>query len=249
MILVVHSLSHVQLTLCGPMNCSTPDSFVLSFIISWNFLKLMFESVMPSNHISGYSHCPQWFWSQENKIGHCFHFSPIYLPLSGGTRWLEVFSPQATCSRPDAIHHIPWPTSFYWDPSHTFPAPLIKHGVAIIGTQNRLVPAQWRWKEVTREEANFQVDHENDLLIKEKTAAGSWETVWKGTKDILGRLFQHRLQFCCLEKQGLLPRLRHTAQISFLCSLEHQWGAGNIRLCGRLKVPYQLNPSFIFKRP
>ena len=127
------------------------------------------------------------FGAQENKIGHCFHFSPIYLPWSGGTRWLEVFSPQATCSRPDAMCHIPWPTSFYWDPSHTFPAPLIKHGVAITGTQNRSVAAQWRWKEVTRykrEEANFQVDYENDLLIKEKTAAGSWEMVWKGTKAI-----------------------------------------------------------------
>ena len=49
---VVHSLSHVQLTLCDPMNCSTPHSSVLSFIISWNFLKLTYtESVMPSNHI------------------------------------------------------------------------------------------------------------------------------------------------------------------------------------------------------
>ena len=40
-----------------PMNCSTPDSSVLSFIVSWNFLKLMFESVMPSNHIILY-HSP-----------------------------------------------------------------------------------------------------------------------------------------------------------------------------------------------
>ena len=32
-------------------------------------------------------------------------------------------------------------------------------------------------REVTREEAKFQVNHENYLLIKEKTAAGSWEMV------------------------------------------------------------------------
>ena len=182
---------------------------------------------------------PVIFEAQENKTGHCFHFSLIDLPWSGGTRWLEVFSLQATCSRPDAMRHNPWPTSFYWDPPHVFPAPLIKHEVAVIGTQNRSVAAQWWWMEVTRykrEEGNFQVDHENDLLIKEKTAPGSWETVWRETKDILGRLFQHRLQFCCLEKQGHLLRLQHMAQISFLCSLEHQWGAGNTRLYGRLKI-------------
>ena len=30
------------------------------------------------------------FGAQENKICHCFHFSPIYLPWSDGTRWNNI---------------------------------------------------------------------------------------------------------------------------------------------------------------
>ena len=35
-------------------------------------------------------HDPQWFWSQENKIR--FHFFPIYLPWSDGTRCHDLFN-------------------------------------------------------------------------------------------------------------------------------------------------------------
>ena len=36
----------------------------------------------------------QWLWSQENKICHCFHFSPFYLPWSNGTvQFFCVFLP------------------------------------------------------------------------------------------------------------------------------------------------------------
>ena len=48
----MQSCSIIQscLTLCDPMNCSTPAS--LPFTISWSMLKLTFiESVMPSNHL------------------------------------------------------------------------------------------------------------------------------------------------------------------------------------------------------
>ena len=36
--------------------------------------------------ISGLQSHLQWFWSQENKVCHCFHCLPIYLPWSDGTR-------------------------------------------------------------------------------------------------------------------------------------------------------------------
>ena len=45
-----HSVAQSCLTLCNPMNCSTP--VFLSFTISRSLLKLMsIESVMPSNHL------------------------------------------------------------------------------------------------------------------------------------------------------------------------------------------------------
>ena len=34
----------------------------------------------------GCSHHLQWFWSPQNKVSHCFHCFPIYLPWSDGTR-------------------------------------------------------------------------------------------------------------------------------------------------------------------
>ena len=40
------------LTLCNPMDCSTPGFSFLSFAVSWSLLKLMsIELVMPSNHL------------------------------------------------------------------------------------------------------------------------------------------------------------------------------------------------------
>ena len=44
------SVAQLCLTLCDPMNCSTPAS--LSITNSWSSLKLMsIESVMPSSHL------------------------------------------------------------------------------------------------------------------------------------------------------------------------------------------------------
>ena len=34
--------------------------------------------------------CHSDFWVEENKICHCFHLSPIYLPWSGGTRCYDL---------------------------------------------------------------------------------------------------------------------------------------------------------------
>ena len=45
-----HLVTKLCLTLCNPLDCSTPGS--LSSIISWSLLKLMsIESMMPSNHL------------------------------------------------------------------------------------------------------------------------------------------------------------------------------------------------------
>ena len=45
-----HSVAQSCLTLCGPMDCSTPGFPVLHHL--WSMLKLMsIESVMPSNHL------------------------------------------------------------------------------------------------------------------------------------------------------------------------------------------------------
>ena len=59
----VCSVIQLCLTLCNPMDCSTPG--FLSFTISWNLLKLMsIELVMPSNYLASvipFSSCLQYF--------------------------------------------------------------------------------------------------------------------------------------------------------------------------------------------
>ena len=46
------SVAQLCLTLCDPMDCSTPGSSVWSLLNSQNLLKFMFiESVMPSSHL------------------------------------------------------------------------------------------------------------------------------------------------------------------------------------------------------
>ena len=82
------SVTRLCLTLCNPMDCSTPGFPVLSFPISWSLLKHMsIESMMPSNHlILCHSSCLQspsirvfsnelvlhirWpkFWSFSNRL-------------------------------------------------------------------------------------------------------------------------------------------------------------------------------------
>ena len=41
--------------------------------------------------IHGCNHHPQWFWSPQKKVSHCFHCFPIYLPWSDGTRWHDLY--------------------------------------------------------------------------------------------------------------------------------------------------------------
>ena len=46
------SVTKLHLTLCDPMDCSTPSQSPLSFPMSWSLLKFMsIESMMPSNHL------------------------------------------------------------------------------------------------------------------------------------------------------------------------------------------------------
>ena len=41
---------------------------------------------LSSFQFHGCSHHVQWFWSPKNKVAHCFHCFPNYLPWSDGTR-------------------------------------------------------------------------------------------------------------------------------------------------------------------
>ena len=48
----------------------------------FNMLPCFVTAFLPRNKcflIYGCSHCPQWFWSPENKTCQCFHFFPFYL--------------------------------------------------------------------------------------------------------------------------------------------------------------------------
>ena len=49
---MLFSVTKLHLTLCDPMDCSTPSQSPLSFPMSWSLLKFMsIESMMPSNHL------------------------------------------------------------------------------------------------------------------------------------------------------------------------------------------------------
>ena len=60
-------------TLCNPMDCNKPGSS-LSFPISRSLLKLMsIEWVMPSDHVTSFSSCPQSFpASRSSPISRSF---------------------------------------------------------------------------------------------------------------------------------------------------------------------------------
>lgn len=82
-----------------------------------------------------------------------------------------------------------------------------------------------RWLDTEGNEGTFW-DDENVLQMKEITAMGfGW---WCGKGHSRKVHSEHRVQFCCLEKQSHLLRIwfGQIAQISFLCSLEYQWDAG-----------------------
>ena len=60
---------------------------VMSLLL--NMLSSLVITFLPwSKHllIRGCSHHLQWFWSPQNKVSHCFHCFPSYLPWSDGTR-------------------------------------------------------------------------------------------------------------------------------------------------------------------
>ena len=61
----------------------------ISPLIPTLFLSLLFlsSSVVLIPQVSSLL---DWSRYQENKIFHCFHFSPSYLPLNGGTRWHDL---------------------------------------------------------------------------------------------------------------------------------------------------------------
>jgi len=49
---LLFSVTKLHLTLCDPMDCSTPGQSPLCFTMSWSLLKFMsIESMMPSNHL------------------------------------------------------------------------------------------------------------------------------------------------------------------------------------------------------
>ena len=55
----------------------------------FNMLSSLVTAFLPRSKcllISCCSHHLQWFWSPKNKVCHCFHSFPIYLPWSDGTR-------------------------------------------------------------------------------------------------------------------------------------------------------------------
>ena len=89
------SVAQSCLTLCDPMNCSTPD--FLSITNSWSLLKIMsIESVMPSNHLI---------------------FCPPLLPLPSIFPSMRVFSNEsALCIRWPKY----WRFSFSISPSNEY---------------------------------------------------------------------------------------------------------------------------------
>ena len=51
---------------------------------------LLISAVKIKASFNDCSHHLQWFWSPKNKVSHCFHCFPIYLPWSDGTRWHDL---------------------------------------------------------------------------------------------------------------------------------------------------------------
>ena len=68
------SVSQSCLTLCNPMDCSTPGFLILHYLLS--LLKLMsIESVMPSNHLIPFSSCLQSFPASGSFLRNWFFAS------------------------------------------------------------------------------------------------------------------------------------------------------------------------------
>ena len=81
-------LSHPYMT-TGKTIALTRWTFVGKVMsLLFNMLSRLVITFLPKSifYFHGCSHHLQWFWTQENKICYCFHFFPIYLPWSDGTR-------------------------------------------------------------------------------------------------------------------------------------------------------------------
>ena len=74
-------LSCVYMT-AGKSIALTVWNFVSKVVsLLFNMLPCFVTAFLPRDKcflIYGCSHCPQWFWSLENKICNCFHFFPFY---------------------------------------------------------------------------------------------------------------------------------------------------------------------------
>ena len=86
-------LSHPYMT-TGKTIALTRKTFVASFVgkvmsLLFNMLFMLVITFLPRSKcllISWLHHHLQWFWSPQNKVWHCFHCFPIYLPWNDGTR-------------------------------------------------------------------------------------------------------------------------------------------------------------------
>ena len=87
-------LSHPYMT-TGKTIASTRlvcwQSNVSAFLICYLGWSLLFFQGAHVFSFQGCSHHLQWFWSPpKNKVSHCFHCLPIYLPRSDGTSCHDI---------------------------------------------------------------------------------------------------------------------------------------------------------------
>ena len=91
----ISSVTQSCLTLWDPMDCSTPFFPVHDQLpkLSQTHVHPVRDAIQPSHPLSSLSpafslsqHQGLFQWAQENKVCHCFHIFPIYLPWSDGTR-------------------------------------------------------------------------------------------------------------------------------------------------------------------
>ena len=134
------SVTQSCLTLCDPMDCSTPD--FLSIPSSWSLLKLMsIESVFPSNHLTlccPFIHLPSIFpstrvfskesvlcirrpeyWTFSFSINPSNKYSGL---ISFSFDWLDLLEVQGTLKSLLQNHSskasILWHSAFLWSKSH-----------------------------------------------------------------------------------------------------------------------------------
>ena len=146
-----YSVAQSCLTLCNPMDCTTPDFPVLHY--PWSLLKFMsIESVMPSNHLLLY---------------HPLLLLPSIFPI------LRVFSKEAAL-------RIRWPTcwsfSFSISPSNEYSGPISFrthwfHLLAVQGTPKNLLQHHSLKASVLWLSAFFMVQLSHSYMTTGKTIA------------------------------------------------------------------------------